>query len=250
VLKTIEEKNAYYLSRLFKSVNVYLSSDSDAESIDLTSYVKKQVDASGFMDMEVYLGEERVCCRLISYRVPEQTINERRRRAKRSAQKKGRTVTQEYLEWLDYSFYITNVGHEIWSPEIVGTIYRIRWQIELIFKQWKQLFKIDVMQGTRSERIRCLLYGRLIMINIVTQIYALSEWYCSGTLGREVSAVKLIQWLQRKGRMYQTIVKNKVSMLMEELINSLPRGLLKQKRRRKTTFGLIDEQIGFLESFS
>ncbi len=250
VLESIEDKKAYYLSRLFKSVNVYLSCELHAESIDLTSYVRNRIADSGFMDMKVYLGEERVGCRLITYRVPEELINERRRKARRSAQKKGRTLTQEYLEWLDYSFYITNVVAEIWSPEIVGTIYRIRWQIELIFKQWKQLFQIDVMQGTRSERIRCLLYGRLIMINIVTQIYALSAWYCSGTLGREVSAVKLIQWLQRKGRICQTIVKGKVSTLIEELTNSLPKGLLKQKRHRRTTFGLINEQIGFLESFS
>ncbi len=250
VLESIEDKKAYYLSRLFKSVKIYLSSESQAEAIDPAAYVRKRIGNIGFMDMKVYLGAERVGCRLVSYRVPEQIINERRRKARRSAQKKGRIVTREYLEWLDYSFYITNVGVETWPPEIVGTIYRIRWQIELIFKQWKQLFQINVMQGTRSERIRCVLYGRLIMINIVTQIYALSTWYCSGALGREVSEVKLIKWLQRKGRICQTIVKNQVSTLMEELINSLPKGLLKQKRRRKTTFGLIDEQIGFLESFS
>lgn len=250
VLESIEEKKAYYLSRLFKSVKVYLSQKSHAESIDLASYVRRHIGNSGVMDMEVYLGGEMVGCRLISYRVPEQVINERRRKVRRSAQKKGRTVTREYLEWLDYSFYITNVGSETWPPEIVGTIYRIRWQIELVFKQWKQLFQIDVMKGTRSERIRCLLYGRLIMINIVTQIYALSAWYCSGASGREVSEVKLIQWLQRKGRICQSIVKNRISVLMEELINSLPKGLLKQKRRRKTTFELIHRQIGFLESFS
>lgn len=126
----------------------------------------------------------------------------------------------------------------------------MRWQIELIFKQWKQLFRIDVMKGSRAERIRCLLYGRLIMINIVTQIYALSAGYCHCTMGREVSAVKLIQWLQRKGRLCQSIVNNRLSTLMEELLNSLSKGLLKQKRRRKTTFELISGQIEFLESFS
>lgn len=249
VLESIEDKNAYYLSRLFKSAKVYLSSESHADPVDLTSYVRKQIDNNGFIDMKVYLGKERVGCRLISYRVPEQLINERRRKARRSAQRKGKKVTKEYLEWLDYSFYITNVGVETWPPEIVGTIYRIRWQIELIFKQWKQLFQIDVMKGTRPERIRCLLYGRLIMINIIEQIYALSSWYSYCALGREVSAVKLIQWLQRKGRVCRSIVKNRVSELMEELINSLPKGLLKQKRRRKTTFELIQYQIGFLESF-
>lgn len=249
-LESMEYKQAYYLSRLFKATKVYLSSELDSEAIDLPSYVRGQISTRGIMDIKVYLGAERVCCRLISYRAPEQAINERRRKARRSAQKKGISLTREYLEWLDYSFYITNVGRETWSAEIVGTIYRIRWQIELIFKQWKQLFQIDVMKGTRRERIRCLLYGRLIMINIVTGIYKLSAWYCSETLSREVSAVKLIQWLQRKGRLCQAIMSGSVSALTEELINSFPKGLLKQKRRRKTTFELIDEQIGFVESFS
>ncbi|TLD39807.1 MAG: Mobile element protein [Candidatus Jettenia ecosi] len=200
--------------------------------------------------MEVYLGEERICSRLIAYRAPGHVINERRRKAKRAVQKSGKTLSREYLEWLDYSFYITNVGAEIWSPEVVGTIYRIRWQIELVFKQWKQLFRMDVMRGTREERIRCLLYGRLIMICIVTRIYALSAWYCHSTMCREVSGVKLIQWLQRKGRLSRAIADNMLPALMEELLKSFPKGLLKQKRRRKTTLELISGQVGFLEGFS
>lgn len=187
---------------------------------------------------------------MIVYRAPEGVINERRRKAKKSAQKKGKTLSREYLEWLDYSFYITNVGKETWVAEIVGTIYRLRWQIELVFKQWKQLFRIDVMKGTRAERIRCLLYGRLIMIHIVTQICAASAWYCHSTMGREVSAVKLIQWLRRKGRLCKAMVNNTLSALMEELLNSFFKGLLKQKRRRKTTLALISGRIGFLESCS
>ena len=250
VLGDIGGKGAYYLSRLFKSTKVYLSSNPGAEAVDLASYVKKQIGNRGLIDMKVYLGEARICSRLIAYRTPEHIINDRRRKAKRSAQRKGKTLSREYLEWLDYSFFITNVETKTWPPEIVGTIYRMRWQIELIFKQWKQLFRIDVMKGSRAERIRCLLYGRLIMIHIVTQIYAFSAGHCHCTMGREVSAVKLIQWLQRKGRLCQSIINNRLSTLMEELLNSLSRGLLKQKRRRKTTFELISGQIEFLESFS
>nr|CAJ70752.1 hypothetical protein kusta0007 [Candidatus Kuenenia stuttgartiensis]CAJ72488.1 hypothetical protein kustd1743 [Candidatus Kuenenia stuttgartiensis]CAJ72868.1 hypothetical protein kustd2123 [Candidatus Kuenenia stuttgartiensis]CAJ72978.1 hypothetical protein kustd2233 [Candidatus Kuenenia stuttgartiensis]CAJ74071.1 hypothetical protein kuste3311 [Candidatus Kuenenia stuttgartiensis] len=250
VLGDIEGKGAYYLSRFFKSTKVYLSADPGAEAIDLVSYVKKHIGNKGLADMEVYLGEERICSRLIAYRAPGHVINERRRKAKRAVQKSGKTLSREYLEWLDYSFYITNVGAEIWSPEVVGTIYRIRWQIELVFKQWKQLFRMDVMRGTREERIRCLLYGRLIMICIVTRIYALSAWYCHSTMCREVSGVKLIQWLQRKGRLSRAIADNMLPALMEELLKSFPKGLLKQKRRRKTTLELISGQVGFLEGFS
>ncbi|MCF6149840.1 MAG: transposase [Candidatus Kuenenia sp.] len=68
---SIQEKKAYYLSRLFKGVKVYLSPDSDAEAIDLVSHVKKRIDQKGFIDMRVYLGEERICSRLVAYCTPE-----------------------------------------------------------------------------------------------------------------------------------------------------------------------------------
>lgn len=248
-LAEIQGKGAYYLSRLFKSAKVYLSQDVQAEAIDLPRYVKKQISDRGFIDTTVYLGKERLSCRLIAYRAPAEVINERRRKARRAAQRKGKALSLRYLDWLDFSFYITNIDSGTWLPEIVGTIYRIRWQIELIFKQWKQLFRIHVMKGSRAERIRCLLYGRLIMIGIVTRIYGFSTWYAYCGLGREVSMVKLIQWLQRKGRLCQAITNDSLSSLMEDLFNSLSTGLLKQKRRRKTTFELIKSRVGFLESF-
>lgn len=49
-LRDIEGKGAYYLSRLFKSVKVYLSRDSDVEAICLPSYVKKQMGNRGFIE--------------------------------------------------------------------------------------------------------------------------------------------------------------------------------------------------------
>ncbi len=249
VIEEIDCKGVFYLSRLFKGANVYLSPEFESEAIDLPAYVSEKIGNRSCMDMEVYIGAERAWSRLICYRAPEHVINERRRKARKAAQKKGKSLSREDLEWLSYSFYITNVKVEIWPAEIIGTIYRIRWQIELIFKQWKQLFQIDVMKGARSERIRCLIYGRLIMINIVTGLYALSVWYCRVVLRREVSGVKLIQWLRRKGCLCESIVKNRISELIEDLIKSLPKGLLKQKRRRKTTLELIDEEIDFIESF-
>ena len=59
--------------------------------------------------------------------------------------------------------------------EAIGTIYRLRWQMELTFKHWKSLFQIDVLKGTRPERIRCLIYGRLIVILVVQRLLALAS---------------------------------------------------------------------------
>jgi IS4 transposase len=186
---------------------------------------------------------------MVAYRVPQEVSDTRRYKIKKEAKKKCRGVSKEYLALQEFSIYITNVPPEVWPKEIVGTIYRIRWQIELVFKQWKQLFRIDVMKGSRPERIRCLIYGRLIMILMVNSLVSISALYAHVTLGREVSIVKLIQWLKRKERLSKALLINDFEALLDDLVKTIPHTLLKQKRVRKTSAELLQEQVPFLESF-
>lgn len=59
---------------------------------------------------------------------------------------------------INYSAFITNVPIEILSAEIIGTIYQLRWEIELIFKQWKSQLKMNVLEGINHNRIECLIW--------------------------------------------------------------------------------------------
>ncbi len=153
------------------------------------------------------------------------------------------------MKFQEYTIFITNVPRTVWKKEVVGTIYRVRWQIELIFKQWKQLFRIDVMKGTRVERIHCLVFSRLITILIVNSIFAVSFQHTGATLKRELSPVKFIQWFRRKGRLSELLFSRNTQNLLDELFDNIPRILLKQKRKRKTSFELLELEIGFIESF-
>jgi hypothetical protein len=145
----------------------------------------------------VYLGADRLPCRLLAYHLPEEVVEQRRRQAYETARKKGRTPTHAYLHWLQYGWYITNVDATVWAATVVATVYRIRWQIELMFKQWKSLLQLHVLKGTRPERIRCLLYGRLITITMVMRVCSYAAWYASVVCRREVSFPKLLLWLKR-----------------------------------------------------
>ena len=182
----IIEKLAYYLSRFKKGVNVYLSDQEDSCAINLAEYIDKNYSEQSVIDLDVYMSVQKLAVRLIAYRLPEKTVNERRRKAKKNAKKKGRTPSEEYLKWLSFSFFITNVARKIWAPKIIGTIYRVRWEIELIFKNWKSLLKIQILKGTRSERIECILYGRLITIIIMTMLYSYVSWYSEKWLSNGV----------------------------------------------------------------
>jgi IS4 transposase len=169
-------------------VAVYLEAQAQAEAIDVFSYLQKNYADDDVIDLPVSLGHERVSCRLLAYRLPEQVIEERRRKALEEARKKGRTLTQAYLNWLTFGLYITNVTREMLSAKVVSIVYSLRWQVELMFKNWKSLLNIHILKGTRPERIKCILYGRLITITMMTLLASYASWYAEAYLKASKSA--------------------------------------------------------------
>jgi hypothetical protein len=122
----------------------------------------------------------------------------------------------------------------------VATVYRIRWHIALLFKQWKSLLHLHVLKGTRPERIRCLLYGRLITITMLMRICSYAAWYASAVCRREVSFPKLLLWLKRKGRFARAIENGTLESLYADLRQAMEPLLCKQKRKRLTSQQLLD----------
>lgn len=248
-LTDIHAKGAFHLSRLLKGTGVYLSAESSAQAMDIVDHLDRSFAHQSVMDLDIYLGQERAPCRLIAYRAPEAVVNERIRKADASARKKGRQLSEESKQWLRFSFYVTNVSREVWSAEVIGTIYRIRWQIELRFKCWKSLCQIDLLKGQRPERIQCLVYGRLITIVMMNLLYSFASWYSETRLKLETSFHKLIEWLKRKGRLSRAALLSQFHQLLSELIQDLPGMLCKKKRKRKTTLELIENLIPYERSF-
>jgi len=172
----------------------------------------------------------------------------RRYKANQSAAKKGTIRTKKYLEWLEFSFFMTNVPAKVWSAKVVGTIYRLRWQIELIFKNWKSLLNIDILKGTRTERIKCLVYGRLISVLVITMLCRFASIIAQFQFFRAISFHKVIQWLLRKERLSRAICFHTRCVLLVDLSSDILT-LCKQKRKRKTTQELIDNQVDYMDSF-
>lgn len=249
-LKKIGEENAFFLSRLLKGANVYLSSDKDAEPVSLSKYFNKKFESLSVCDINICLGEkEKLPCRLIACRLSDETAAERCRNARKNARKKGRMPSKEYLARLKFGFFVTDAPPEIPKAEAVPTLYRARWQIELTFRHWKSLLSINILRGTRRERIECFLYGRLTAIVILTAICGFASWYAYNCLKKEISFHKVINWLKRKGRLSEAFRSGSLKELIEELLKNISKSLCKQKRKRKTTRQLLEEAVPFTESF-
>ena len=249
-LRQIADQQAYFLSRLCKGVQVSLAANDEAPSLPLVVHLQQHFPRHTVVDLDVYVGQEdKLPCRLIAYRLPDEVVAHRRRTAHEVASKKGRTPTQAYLAWLQYGWYITNVSRDVWTAAVVGTVYRLRWQIELTFKHWKSLLHLHVLKGTRPERIKCLLYSRLITIVILSMISAYAVWYAANCLQREMSIHKLINWLKRKSRLSMAIYQGNVDTLFSNLRSDMSTRLCKQKRKRKTSRQLLDDEVHYLDYF-
>ncbi len=246
-LRQIEAREAWYLSRLSKGVEVYLEADAQAPALVLVEHLDRYYPDDSVIDLPVYLGHERVPSRLLAYRLPDTVVQERRRKALEEARKKGRALSQEYLEWLSFGFYITNVSQQVWPAKVVGTVYRLRWQVELTFRHWKSLLKVNVLKGTRPERIKCLIYGRLITIIMLAIISSYASWYAEDYLHRELSLPKLINWLKRKDRLVKAMHEGTLEALLRHLRRAIPTLLCKQKRKRRTSRQLIEEYGPYME---
>ena len=250
VLRQIATQQAYFLSRLSKGVHVLRGANYEAPALSLTEHLLRHFPRHTVVDLDVSVGQEdRLPCRLLASRLPDEVVEHRRRSAYEVARKKGRTPTKAYLQWLQYGWYITNVSQAVWAAEVVGTVYGLRWQIELTFKHWKSLLQIHVLKGTRPERIKCLLYGRLITIVILNILSAYASWYAAHYLQREISIHKFINWMKRTCRLSTAIHQRNLDTLLSNLISDIPKMLCKQKRKRKTSRQLLDDGVHYMDHF-
>lgn len=232
--KKIEDSKAYFLSRLQAGVNFYLDKN-DEDPLDIGSYLKNKIyNNQNIIELKGFLGKEKIPIRLIIHRNPEHVVNKRLREANKVAKSRGRTMSESKKLLLQFSIFITNVPEEMLSKESIGTIYRLRWEVELIFKRWKSQLEIDYLKGINENRIDCLIWSRMCTVVIVELVSGYFKNEAGKLFDLEVSEVKLISYLLRESGFYYAVAANRVDVFFEEMIKDAARMLLKDRRRRKT----------------
>jgi hypothetical protein len=170
VLSTCLEKQVFFLSRLDASTNVY---DQANQLLSFKS-VYREMSENGILQKEinVFTGKRnRVAVRLILSIVPEEVYQQRIREKTKKSKGQGRgQLTEETKIRCRFTLFITNAGKEALPMEQAFPLYRLRWQIELNFKIWKSVFKIDKLQQMKEERYITFLLTKLLLIIINLQI--------------------------------------------------------------------------------
>jgi hypothetical protein len=173
VIKGLIKKGAFLLCRLQYSVHVYeLTGNSYAvlDFVKLRTFM--QQNQLSVMEKEAYLGSvDRLKLRLIIHLLPDEVVAQRLRKAQMNNNKKGRgQLSKEYKARAALNLFITTATEHQIPLTAVGSFYRLRWQIELMFKIWKSLCHINKVKQVKKQRLECYIYAKLIGIVLSWQI--------------------------------------------------------------------------------
>lgn len=190
--------------------------DERGQRWDLVSFLDAQ--RGDEVDVQVLLGErERLPVRLIARRVrPEQAQRRRksanrsregkakgvqrpnvrkRRRAdsKRLRQRKHKKTGKARLQLLGWTILMTNVPQERLSIDEAVVLARCRWQIELCWKLWKQIGKVDTWRSAKPYRILTEIYAKLLGCLITHWLTLIECWQAPNR--SMVKARQVMQWM-------------------------------------------------------
>ena len=128
-------------------------------------------------EMAVLVGKQQVPMRLLVSPLPEEMVPKRRGVLRQAAQKHSKAVNHESFLLAGYDLVLTNVPTELLClPEALVLIH-LRWQIELLFKLWKQDGLLAQFRTQNHWRVLCEVYAKLIGLLIQHWMLVVSCWH-------------------------------------------------------------------------
>jgi hypothetical protein len=118
---------------------------------------------------EKHVLDARVC----AIRLPAREAEEARVRLRKEH---GAEVSDDALEAAGYVALLTTAPRGRLSASRAIELYRLRWQIELLFKRWKSLLGFDRIPNYRTDAIRAWLYGKLIAALLLEKLASHGEF--------------------------------------------------------------------------
>ncbi len=172
--KRLSDANAFWISRYKVKCFLY---DETGEPFCLLKWLKKGSDT--FKDKQIFIGKnKRLKARLVVQRLSETETQERIKDIKHRAKRKYTKPSPERLQFARWNIYITNVGVDQLTAEQICAVARTRWQIELMYKCFKSIGKVDTSRSNKPYRILCELYAKLIVAIIRHWIMLVVGWRC------------------------------------------------------------------------
>ncbi len=186
-LQTLDHQGVFWLSRLQAATAVY---DAQGQRRDVVTWLEAHGGDS--VEVPIRLGAtHQLPARLLAVRVPQEVADQRRRRLRAEARRKGKTVSATRLALAAWTILVTNVPPDRLSIQEALVLARTRWQIELLFKLWKSQGRVDESRSSKPWRVLCEVYAKLLAMVVQHWLFLVSCWaYPDRSLSKAAQTVR------------------------------------------------------------
>ncbi len=138
--------------------------------------------------------------RLIAFRVSEETAQRRREQVNRNSKTRGKGCRRDVqvgkkhqrpsldgrhhhrpgrrrIELSEWTILLTNAPDDLLASCEARALMRCRWQIELVWRLWKERGKLDIWRSEKPMRILCEIYAKLIGMVIQHWLIIVGCWH-------------------------------------------------------------------------
>lgn len=231
VFQSLNQRGVYWITRLPARVGIWMNE----RSVHFATWLKQQ--SGDYLDQVIELSAQRLPCRLIAIRVPESVAQQRRKRVKTEA--KDRTHSQlqpETLALCDWTLFVTNIPSEQLTIDDALCLIRTRWQIELLFKLWKDELLLDEWRSQQPFQILCEVYAKLLLALIQHWMLILGCWNDT-----DRSLVKATRALRKYAFHILCALSNPLTLdlCLSRILPTLLRCRVQKRKARPATFQLL-----------
>lgn len=237
VLEEIISKEAFIISKLYHNLTVY---NQNGKRINfLALYHHMMQNGINHQDIDVFIGQNKRPVRLIIELLPDTIYQDRIRQRNKKNKVTGYTTSEDFKGKAHFNLYICNIPRSDCAWETIPKIYRIRWQIELVFKIWKSILHIDNLPKMNKDRFLSTIYLKLLWILLNWKIISDYRNYCFLTYSKLLSLTKCFQTMNEKSfklrkALYSSTLSLEATVL--ELVDLLQKGHWMEKRKNRQNF--------------
>jgi hypothetical protein len=171
-LQGLVSSGAYFLLRYKEGIGLWM----DNQCLDLLTLLPQQEGV--IQEWVVDVGARRVlkAIRLVAVRIPQEKVKERQEHYREYARSHRKPINARVMQLCQWTIVLTNVPATMLSGPQVFALLRARWQIELLFKLWKQFTLIDEWNSSKPWHVLCEVYAKLLAVVIQHWFLLLSCW--------------------------------------------------------------------------
>lgn len=231
VFETLNARGVAWLSRLPARVGIW----TDGKVTHVLDWLNTQ--EGDCLDQVVELTAQRFAARFIAIRVPPQVAEERRKRVREAAKsRKHSQLKAETLSLCDWTLIVTNLDAQALSVHDALRLLRLRWQIELLFKLWKQHLSLDEWRTQQPGRILTEVYAKLLLALVQHWLLILGCWD-----EENASLVKATFFLRKQSFLLLSVLHDFAALIrtLSVVLSQLVRCKIQKRKARPATFQLL-----------